>query len=419
MDWRDLGALILANLRRTRGRVCATALGVVVGTAAVVVLVSLGAGLQRQALESLGSGVSEIRITGGLQTSSGSGAPAARSRSAQAPLLAQIEALPGVAWAVGFEPLMASVDMELGQACLPSVRVVGIDQARVDQLGLELAGGSFDLDRGQVVLGARVAQKLNSSPDELVGRLVNLYVARYGEGGVPVEKLLRVEVAGVLAPMGATHDFGVYLSEREALAINGWLTTKRRDPARQGYPEILVKVDDVRHAADVEGQLMALGLNAFSERQQAESVGAYFEQLQVLLGGIAGISLLVAAFSIANTMLTAIAERTPEIGLMKAIGATNRHVMAVFVGEAGAIGLLGGLGGVLLGMAVNGLANLVGGQVDLLQRLYGSATRLQAMTPLWLPGFAVAFAVVVGVVSGIYPARRAARLSPIAALKAR
>lgn len=74
--------------------------------------------------------------------------------------------------------------------------------------------------------------------------------------------------------MGADYDFSLHIAEREALALNGWLTSSRRDPARQGYPEMLVKVDDVRRAAEVERDLAAMGLSFHSQRRQAKSVGA-------------------------------------------------------------------------------------------------------------------------------------------------
>jgi putative ABC transport system permease protein len=118
----------------------------------------------------------------------------------------------------------------------------------------------------------------------------------------------------------------------------------------------------------------------------------------------------------------AIYERTREIGLMKAIGATNRDVMSVFLAEAGGIGLLGGIGGVLLGVALGGAVNLVGGTYLAAQAVQGGAAASDlnltlAYTPPWLPIFALLFATLVGVVSGVYPAVRAAALSPITALK--
>jgi len=145
------------------------------------------------------------------------------------------------------------------------------------------------------------------------------------------------------------------------------------------------------------------------------------------LGGIGAVALLVAAFGIANTMVMAIYERTREIGLMKAVGATNQDVMSVFLTEAGSIGFLGGVGGVLLAMGVNAVIN-VAGQSLLSQGGGGfmpvgpgmagqEAAKALTATPLWLPIFAILFATLIGVASGIYPAIRAAALSPIHALK--
>ena len=421
MTFPDLLALVWGNLRRMRGRVLLTALGVVVGTAAVVVLISLGAGLQRQALRQLGSAAQEIRLTGGSDMTGGATRPLL-----DAALLARIEALPGVEAVIPFELVSAPLDVEAGQMCSRAVRVMGVDAADFAALDFEAASGALDMQRGQALLGARVPETLGrtlgprereNTPPDLVGETLTLYLARNSADGAPVERAVRVEVSGVLAPRGSAYDFAIYLPHREALALNTWYFAQRRDPTRQGHPEVLVKVGDVRQIAAIEGQLLAWGLNVFSEREQAESLGAYFTELQALLGGIAAISLLVAAFSIANTMLMAIIERTREIGLMKALGATHRDVMAVFLSEAGCIGLLGGVGGVSVGMGINGLINLLGGVSGLTERMFGAGVALHAFTPLWLPLFGIGFAVLIGVASGIYPAHRAAQMRPIAALK--
>ncbi len=432
MNPRDLLALILSNLARMKGRVLMPALGVVVGTGAVVVLISLGAGLQRQALDSLGSGAQEVRITGGIDMTVGlapvqsSSAVGAQPRIVDAALLARVRALPGVARVVVSEPVAGPLDVVTGRMCVPSMRVVGLEPEDLPILGFEAASGELSLGRGQALIGSRVSETLarsvpqrpsDSSDGDLVGQVLTLYLSRRGEDGTSTEKAVRLEVAGQLAPRGSSYDFAIYVPRREALALNAWFFGQRRDPDRQGHPEVLVRAEDVRHVAAIEAQLVAMGLNVFSAREQAESLGEYFNELQALLGGIAAISLLVSAFSIANTMLMAIVERTREIGLMKAVGASNGDVMWLFLGEAGTIGLLGGVGGVLAGLGINALVNLVGGNATLLEQMFGSGTVLRASTPVWLPFFTVGFAIVVGIASGAYPARRAARMSPIAALK--
>jgi len=122
---------------------------------------------------------------------------------------------------------------------------------------------------------------------------------------------------------------------------------------------------------------------------------------------------------IANTLTMAIYERTREIGLMKALGASNRDVMTIFLGEAGAIGFLGGLGGAVIGLLLSAVANVVYGLYLQSQGTTVSAGASTAITsvPLWLPLAAVLFATAIGLLSGLYPAQRAARLEPVAALK--
>ncbi|HEY5668876.1 MAG TPA: FtsX-like permease family protein, partial [Anaerolineales bacterium] len=129
--------------------------------------------------------------------------------------------------------------------------------------------------------------------------------------------------------------------------------------------------------------------------------------------------LLVAAIGIANTMAMAILERTREIGLMKAIGATNRDVLSVFLGEAAGIGFLGGLGGVLLGWSAGQILNVLA-----LAYLAGQSAQTGGLppsvavyTPPWLPVFTLIFATLIGLLSGLYPALRAATLIPVNALK--
>ena len=145
-------------------------------------------------------------------------------------------------------------------------------------------------------------------------------------------------------------------------------------------------------------------------------VNLVFLIVQAILGGIGAIALVVAGFGIANTMIMAIYERTAEIGLMKAVGARNRDVMSVFLGEAGAIGLLGGVLGVTVGAALSQLINVIG-LAYLSAQTGGEGPETLVHTPLWLVAFSIGFATLAGLLSGIYPAMRAATLRPVSALK--
>src|SRR5690606_41007418 len=106
-------------------------------------------------------------------------------------------------------------------------------------------------------------------------------------------------------------------------------------------------------------QINDMGYMAYSPQSTVEGINSYFVILQIVFGGIGAIALLVAAIGIANTMTMAILERTREIGLMKAVGATNRDVLTIFLGEAAGIGFLGGLGGVIVGWLVSQRINVL------------------------------------------------------------
>jgi putative ABC transport system permease protein len=303
---------------------------------------------------------------------------------------------------------------------------------------LSVTSGSLDLQRGQAIVGARFAEMVlfdpetrdlrhsspssssSAPPSELQDVVMRLRLIRYTDEGTPIEKTVRVQIVGVLEPSGWQHDTMMYMPLRDVLEFNTWINSKRRDPGRQGYSKIVVHAENIEHTITLEGTLREMGFEPFSQRQEAESANAYFATVQAVLGGIGGVALLVAAFGIANTMLMAIYERTREIGLMKAVGATHRDVMMVFLAEAGGIGLIGGVGGVALGMLVSGVINLIASIVKAEQVAGGASPGLEmgfSYTPLWLPCFATVFAVVVGVASGAYPANRAANLEPLHALK--
>ena len=143
--------------------------------------------------------------------------------------------------------------------------------------------------------------------------------------------------------------------------------------------------------------------------------------IQLVLGGIGAVSLVVAALGILNTMIMSIYERTREIGVMKVLGCEVRHIRAMFLMEAGIIGLLGGILGLGVSYGASALINFFAssggsGALGGILGMAGSVSTISVIPP-WLAAGSVVFAVCVGVVSGILPANRAVKISALTAIR--
>lgn len=446
MKTRDLLRLVLSNLRRMKARVAMTAIGVIIGTAAVVVLVSLGAGLQKQATANLYNmgGLDELMVRiGYMEAPAATGGSAGQAASPPALDAAKIEEIRGMEGVIAATPLLdiymqgpLRLNRQDGWA-----QMYGVEMEDFTRIAA-LDRGTLELYRGQIVIGSMVPANFipweafqeaeqaglePPEPPELLNQTLQMVKFTYDPVTYMQSESIvaRLQVVGVLKKQGYLYDYSVFLPLKEALRLNQRLMEGQPGVSnldKDGYAQVLVKVSHPSLAPAVEQTLKDQGFSVESARTQIESLNNFFAIVQAILGGIGAVALLVAAFGIANTMTMAIYERTREIGLMKAIGATNQDVMSVFLAEAGSIGLLGGIGGVGLAMALNTVINVVGQSLlaesgGILGGMSGeTATTLTAM-PLWLPIFAVIFAILIGVASGIYPAIRAAALSPIQALK--
>lgn len=425
---------MISNLGRMKARVAMTAIGVVIGTAAVIVLISLAAGLQRSAAQDLGSigDLTEITVFPGSFLTS-FGAPPSQTGEETVlndRTLAEFRDLPGVVAVTPRESLMGGGMLRLNRL-MGGAQIVGIDPAQAEHLDFALASGTGRLGRWQALVGARVAESFYdpragrpvAEPPGLQGQGLQLVLNKMGDDGRPVERIARLRVTGVLEETGGQDDYTLYLALNDVLELNGWFAGQRPNPGRNGYSQALVKVATSEQVLAVEQEILRRGFFAYSPRSMLQQMNVFFLVIQGIFGGIGAIALIVAAFGIANTMTMAIYERTREIGLMKAVGATNRDVMSVFLAEAGGIGFLGGIGGGLLGVGLGALIDLIAGTYLAAQAVQQSGAAASDVnislvhTPLWLPLFALIFATLVGIASGIYPAMRAAALSPVAALK--
>jgi putative ABC transport system permease protein len=441
----DLLRLIFGNLSRRKGRVALTAIGVVIGTAAVVILVSLAIGLQRNANEQLyGIGdLTQIQVApaygeGGpgpvVVSTGGGGGNGQQGGGPQQPklltrkALEELSAIPGVVAVIPRDYLMSSMILRF-KRLEAGASVIGVGSNNLAELGLEAEQGSVELTRGNIIIGKMVANNFYDPrqrpgqqpppPPDLYDQQVTVILVKSDQQGKEIRKTLTYHVAGVLKETRGEADWSIYMRLDEVKAFNEWAMGRRINYNKEGYSQVIVKVGDVQQVLEIADQIKNMGYQAFTPQSFVQGINNFYLVLQIIFGGVGAIALLVAAIGIANTMAMAILERTREIGLMKAVGATNRDVLSIFLGEAAGIGFLGGVGGVLIGW-------LAGAAINVLALAYlasqtaqqgGMPPSVAVYTPLWLPLFALAFATLIGLLSGLYPALRAATMTPVVALK--
>lgn len=437
MRFSDLISLIFYNLGRRKGRVLLTAVGVMIGTAAVVVLVSLAVGLQKNATQQLWgiSDLTSIEVYPGYQevaveaAGGGGGKYGGGTSTMLTPAaIEKISVIPGVKKVVIHDYLQTGLQIKYGKLEAYS-SVIGVNVTDVADLGLEVTQGTTELLKGTAIIGSWIPQNFYNpkarpddppvEPPDLVGQTLKFVMIKWAEDGTEIQRTISVKIVGLLKETRGSADGNIYMQLDETNAYNDWARGKRIDRNKEGYSMLIVKAEDPDVVLDVADEINNLGYMANTPQSYLEGINSFFMVLQIIFGGVGAIALLVAAIGIANTMTMSILERTREIGLMKAIGATNKDVLSIFLGEAAGIGFVGGLGGVILGWGASAVLNVVSLAYFASQASSGggSLPTAAASTPFWLPIFALVFATVIGLLSGFYPALRAATLVPVNALK--
>ena len=442
MKFKDLVSLILFNLSRRKGRVALTAVGVVIGTAAIVVLVSLAVGLQKNATSQL-YGINDLTSIDVYQgyDSSNSGAVSAVSKYGGGgggsdnginyltpAAIEDISAIPHVKKVIIEDGIQVGIDIVFGRLHTYG-NIVGVNVADVTDMGYEVAEGVSTLDKGTAVIGEWVEKNFYDptarsydtavTPPDLLNQQVKFVMSKMLADGTTQTKTVNVRIVGILKESRGMSDNSIYMRLEDVTAYNEWNLGTRINRNKQGYSQLMVKADNSKSTIAIADAINQMGFQAVTPQSTVQSINSFFMVLQVIFGGVGAIALLVAAIGIANTMTMAILERTKEIGLMKAIGAKNKDIMSIFLGEAAGIGFVGGLGGVILGWGSSALLNVVAlsyfaGQAS---SGGGSMPTMATSTPIWLLFFALAFSTVIGLLSGLYPALRAATLVPVTALK--
>ncbi|MFB6175158.1 MAG: ABC transporter permease, partial [Candidatus Nanohalobium sp.] len=389
------------NIFRRKRRTALTVIGIFIGISAVVALVSLGQGLEssiQKEFQSIGGNKIFINPGGSLQTSGGQVVQKLDSRD-----IAAVNSVKGIRKADGALFMNTGVSYGDQSKFLP---IIGIPPGQNKNLVMESWAMEMDKgrmirenDRSNVVLGSKVADRVFNDDIGIRSKItVNGKEHR---------------VVGVLKPVGdPSIDTAIILTIGHARDLMDrdktydWIFAEVED----GFDPGKVK-PDVETALRRERGLKK-GEETFTVSTQEDLVNSFQSILSVVRGvviGIASISLFVGAVGIMNTMYTSVSQRTREIGVMKAIGAQNHQVMMIFLMESGSIGLLGGLTGLIFGLALSWTASIGASQ-------FASLTIRPYLGPDLLLGSLV-FSTVLGILSGVLPARRAAGLEPAEALR--
>lgn len=493
MSLLDILQLALRNLRQARLRAALTTMGVIVGVAVIVTMVSFGLGLQRNMLARFKALdlFNEIQVFGrslsNLATARMDRTPRReddergnRRNGRQTPdkaptrilddaAVAEISAIPGVAYVepnINFTVYVRANNQVLtqfaGGATVPNAA------SRFQQFVAGKMISSPNAD--EAVVSERFARDFGfAKPQDAIGQTLEFLAPpeekkgdrEKGNGdeeqppnffGIPlgdetpdesnasslvartfhISGVLNTEIkegAGQGGLRGLMPGAAIYIPLQSARA---WTIEHRSslgevaielarqsgslgDVEHEGYDSAVIRVKDPVLLTDVRQRLTTLGFGSFSIVDELDQIRTMFLIIDSVLGLLGGISLLVASFGIANTMIMSILERTREIGIMKAIGAEDREIKLIFFVEAAVIGLAGGVIGTLLAWGVDAIANRLAYRFVL--KPQGAGFIDFFALPPYLSAGAILFALIVSILAALYPAARAARIDPVRALR--
>lgn len=464
MKISDEISLSARNLLRRKGRTALTLVGVVIGTCMVVLMISLGIAQTKtneEMLQSWGD-LTQVQIYGYGTMMGSDGKPLYLDDAA----ITNIKQIPHVAAATPYAQAY-NLEGEItagrnGRYTSDIYNLIGIDPTALEPMGFALQSGSWPTNtpasekatKLQVLVGSSTgynfqdSRKSYNSPKryryegqtDANGKELPPFVdidkdkmtltIKTGEGSTEKSRSWELEIVGVLEPDGAKGYWtqsGIVLRIQDMKMLQKIYNdmTKTKEESKS-YEQVYVKVDDLSNVTDVETAIHDLGFtNTYSMNQQREEMQKQVMNSQMIFGGIAAVSLLVAAINIINTMTMAIYERTREIGVMKVLGCELGNIRTMFLLESSTIGFIGGLIGLgislIASFVLNNLSTL--GQGLDLSGLMGGGYYMGggggtiSIIPPWLMLAALVFATLVGLVAGILPANKAVKISALEAIR--
>ncbi len=449
MRFLDLLTMSINNLRRRKVRTALTVLGVVIGTASVVVMVSLGIGLNALMMEMYSSYGSMTAIEIYNYGNNGNNGTSDNPLYLTDDTVKEFLRIPHVTSA---SPVLETNVILKQGVYETNTSINGVTREFMEQI--PLGQGKLPDPKNtemEFIYGNAIVQWFQNSktgkgywdtqelpdidymnkPMFVIFDTDAYYQSRSGGSGdgtpVKAPKKYLIKTAGVVE--GGIDDYnsyayGVYTDIDQLKAqlkkiykknpIPGQPTNKKGKPYSYFiYNQAYVYVDDMENVTTVQKAITDMGFQANSQMEWIEQSQQTYNMIQLVLGGIGAISLFVAAIGIANTMMMSIYERTKEIGVIKVLGCDLRTIRNMFLLESGFIGFMGGVIGVAISYGIGFIMNHFLGIGQIMTGQAGNISRI----PLWLASAAVVFAIFVGMAAGFFPSLRAMHLSPLAAIR--
>lgn len=427
MRFGDLLSIAFLNLWRRKLRAFLTVLGMTIGVASIVVMVSLGIGIREATIQSFaGTGsLTLIQVNSWSYVDMGDGTGTSRETELNKKSVEAFRQIPGVRAVM---PMVEAYGMLKSGRFVSDVSILGVDASQAAEFDLTLSEGVYpSARRGSTremvissyalqwfrdpVTGKEAVDRDGNPRVELDDRFQltfdynNIYQNAGGESTQAKGAMYRVEMVGQMLDEG---NYSYYclmdLSTLEELIEDNEDFIGCSGAGK--YNQVLVKCNELSDVKAVKTAIENMGYGTYSAQDAVEMAEEQTARIQYLLGAIGGVSLLVAAIGIINTMMMSIYERTREIGIIKVLGCRMSNIAGMFLAESAFIGLFGGA----LGLGVSfGLGLLLNAAL--------ASSGLTSVIPLYLAVGAVAFSVLVGLLAGLYPAIRAMRLSPLAAIR--
>lgn len=433
MQFRDLVEIIWRNMWKRRTRTLFTMSGVVIGCLSIFLIISITNGFEQYLTTSMQEmmDTSVIQVYPNYQTNEGE---TSRNELTEQDVVTISE----LGYFSAVTPKQYAHTMVTWQKREVYLGILAKDTFEDFDSQKVLAGRLPTPGTREIVVGYEVAKQLlgyewgakltdNTEVEQLIGQKVkvgNNTTSEDPNGNQLTMKKFSATIVGVLSPKAAEYNYDALGSTKFVQTIlkselNYYQALTPNEPVSTAslktYNGIEAKVKDINQLSEAEAALKNLGYQTSSAKEFEQQTQLMLLGVNVVLGALAGISLLVSALGITNTMDMAIYERNKEIGIIKVMGGSVNDVIKIFVGEACAISLVGGLGAIILGGVLTFVLNAIGSAVT--ADMLGQAIEQIAMPTLSLVVGILVFCFVIGFLAGIVPARKAAKTDIITAIK--